>query len=585
MATTDRYILEIETAAAERNLDNTKNKMGGLGAAAGRLKGVLGPIAAGIAGIAAVQGIGNKITEMDDLAKAARNAGAAATPEAFEGFQVARNLLGEMGLSAAESDRAFKNMTTRLAEAADTGKGPAADAFAKLKDQITDTNGNLISTPELFEKVTQALQDGTLSMTDARKVLGDVVGPKILGGFEDLASKGVTAADALEDVKNNSDIVSLEGANNAEAFGDTMGRLQEVAGRLSTEIVTALLPVLNQLAEGALEMLPGIIDFVKEAFSNLEPVFQVIGNVLTEVVLPVLGKLFEILGTIAQALAPLIDAVLPAFKAAFEFVATAIEFVVDKIVGFIETLGRIKESVSNTVAGIKEGFGSMTDGITNKAKQAYEGVTGWFKGMYDEVVGNSIVPDMAKGVLSSFSDMARGMVDYVGEAINGVKTTMTNLGSAVSNKFEEITGISLNGLKSQVSTMGNYLTSAVNNLTSSISSKLSSAWNSVTNTASRISSSFGNIFGGFDFSNIFSGFFANGGNIPAGTFGVVGERGPELVTGPANVTPLTGGLGTSVTYNINAVDASSFRNLLARDPEFVHRVVQRGAATNTQGRR
>ena len=180
MATTDRYILEIETAAAERNLDNTKNKMGGLGAAAGRLKGVIGPIAAGLAGIAAVQGIGNKITEMDDLAKAARNAGAAASPEAFEGFQVARNLLGEMGLSAAESDRAFKNMTTRLAEAADTGKGPAADAFAKLKDQITDTNGNLVSTPELFEKVTQALQDGTLSMTDARKILGDVVGPKIL---------------------------------------------------------------------------------------------------------------------------------------------------------------------------------------------------------------------------------------------------------------------------------------------------------------------------------------------------------------------------------------------------------------------
>ena len=585
MATTDRYILEIETAAAERNLDNTKNKMGGLGAAAGRLKGLIGPIAAGLAGIAAVQGIGNKITEMDDLAKAARNAGAAASPETFEGFQVARNLLGEMGLSAAESDRAFKNMTTRLAEAADTGKGPAADAFAKLKDQITDTNGNLVSTPELFEKVTQALQDGTLSMTDARKILGDVVGPKILGGFDDLASKGITAAEAMADVKENSDIVDLEAANNAEAFGDTMGRLQEVAGRLGTEIVTALLPVLNQLAEGALEMLPGIIDFVKEAFTNLEPVFQLIGNVLTEVVLPVLGKLFEILGTIAQALAPLIDAVLPAFKAAFEFVATAIEFVVDKIIGFIETLGRIKESVTNTVAGIKEGFGSMTDGITSKAKQAYEGVTGWFGQMYDEVVGNSIVPDMAKGVLSSFSDMASGMINYVGEAINGVKTTMSNLGSAVSNKFEEITGISLNGLQSQVSTMGSYLTSAVNNLTSSISSKLSSAWNSVSNTASRISSSFGNIFGGFDFGNIFSGFFANGGNIPAGTFGVVGERGPELVTGPANVTPLNNGLGTSVTYNINAVDASSFRNLLARDPEFVHRVVQRGATTATQGRR
>lgn len=36
--------------------------------------------------------------------------------------------------------------------------------------------------------------------------------------------------------------------------------------------------------------------------------------------------------------------------------------------------------------------------------------------------------------------------------------------------------------------------------------------------------------------SFFAGFFDNGGNIPAGKFGVVGERGPELVRGPVNVT-------------------------------------------------
>jgi hypothetical protein len=34
----------------------------------------------------------------------------------------------------------------------------------------------------------------------------------------------------------------------------------------------------------------------------------------------------------------------------------------------------------------------------------------------------------------------------------------------------------------------------------------------------------------------FAGFFDNGGNIPSGKFGVVGERGPEIVSGPVNVT-------------------------------------------------
>lgn len=84
--------------------------------------------------------------------------------------------------------------------------------------------------------------------------------------------------------------------------------------------------------------------------------------------------------------------------------------------------------------------------------------------------------------------------------------------------------------------------------------------------------------------NPFAGFFANGGTIPAGKFGVVGEAGPELVTGPATVTPLNGVGGGTVNYYINAVDAPSFRSLVARDPGFIHAVAQQGAKT-VPGRR
>jgi len=82
--------------------------------------------------------------------------------------------------------------------------------------------------------------------------------------------------------------------------------------------------------------------------------------------------------------------------------------------------------------------------------------------------------------------------------------------------------------------------------------------------------------GGF---NPFAGFFANGGLIPSGKFGVVGENGPELISGPANITPMDGlgGGGSQVIYNINAVDAPSFKAMIARDPGFIHAVAQQGA--------
>jgi len=77
--------------------------------------------------------------------------------------------------------------------------------------------------------------------------------------------------------------------------------------------------------------------------------------------------------------------------------------------------------------------------------------------------------------------------------------------------------------------------------------------------------------------NLFAGMFANGGTIPGGQFGIVGERGPEFVSGPATVTPMGGG-GGSVVYNINAVDAPSFKAMIARDPSFIHAVAMQGAA-------
>jgi lambda family phage tail tape measure protein len=101
-----------------------------------------------------------------------------------------------------------------------------------------------------------------------------------------------------------------------------------------------------------------------------------------------------------------------------------------------------------------------------------------------------------------------------------------------------------------------------------------------------ISDTVGSIFGGGSggggggflsgLGDLFGGFFANGGNLAAGQVGIVGERGPEMIGGPASITPLS---GTNVTYNINAVDAASFKAMIARDPSFIHAVAQQGART------
>jgi lambda family phage tail tape measure protein len=75
--------------------------------------------------------------------------------------------------------------------------------------------------------------------------------------------------------------------------------------------------------------------------------------------------------------------------------------------------------------------------------------------------------------------------------------------------------------------------------------------------------------------------FANGGIIPTNAPVIVGERGPEILSGASGrvVTPNSQlGMGTTnVVYNISAVDARSFKDLVASDPGFIFAVTQQGA--------
>lgn len=112
-------------------------------------------------------------------------------------------------------------------------------------------------------------------------------------------------------------------------------------------------------------------------------------------------------------------------------------------------------------------------------------------------------------------------------------------------------------------------------------------WDTITGVFDTVTSSIGD-FGssimdtfsdiGSGIMDFFDGFFANGGKIGAGRWGIAGEAGPEIIQGPSTVTPLDQ-LGTSmtqVTYNINAVDAMSFKQMIAADPGFIHAVAMQG---------
>ena len=89
----------------------------------------------------------------------------------------------------------------------------------------------------------------------------------------------------------------------------------------------------------------------------------------------------------------------------------------------------------------------------------------------------------------------------------------------------------------------------------------------------------------------FGGGRANGGPVGFGGAYMVGERGPEMFVPRTSGTIIpnsamsSGSQVTNVSYSIQAVDASSFRQMLAREPEFLYAVTEKGRSSIPGGRR
>lgn len=92
-----------------------------------------------------------------------------------------------------------------------------------------------------------------------------------------------------------------------------------------------------------------------------------------------------------------------------------------------------------------------------------------------------------------------------------------------------------------------------------------------------MNSASGGSSGGFfqSLGKMFAGGFATGGNIPAGSYGITGENGPEVVNGPATITPMTSGDTYHVTINAN--DAKSFVQMMSEHPEVIYGLNLKGA--------
>lgn len=221
----------------------------------------------------------------------------------------------------------------------------------------------------------------------------------------------------------------------------------------------------------------------------------------------------------------------------------------------------LRSNLKQIIAGIFGGAGTGgLSGLLGGLGSLFGGGGGGGQGQGSSASNPLYVVDIAGG-----GGMGGGMGDIfgggqtpgggIGGALGGIFGGIKDAASGIWDGIKSVGGSIIDGIGSAVSGIG----SAIGGLFGG-----GGGGDSGGSFLGDIASGIGDLFGGW---------FANGGTLGAGKWGIAGEAGPEMISGPANVTPL----GTNVTYNINAVDAASFKQMIAADPSFIHGVAMMGA--------
>jgi lambda family phage tail tape measure protein len=178
---------------------------------------------------------------------------------------------------------------------------------------------------------------------------------------------------------------------------------------------------------------------------------------------------------------------------------------------------------------------------TALTKSEYDKRLELLRGAKEQEVAIVIAAEEAKNnaTLSATAGAKTAVADYLTEASNVAGQTNKIVGSTLQGLEDQLVAVTQGGklnFKGLVdSILSDFARAGVKQL-------LAGGLSSLTGLFGGAAGAAGAAGGGAGLSGLFSSFaglFDNGGNIPNGKFGIVGEKGPEIVRGPVNVTGRT----------------------------------------------
>lgn len=429
--------IDIDNKEADKSLDETEKKAGGLGEGFKKASKVIA-IAMLAAGVA-ILGIATKTsTALDRIDKLSQQLGLSR-----ESFQEWDFILSQAGIDIDSMSTGFKTLTDKTA-ALTEGNAAAEEAFGKLGISVDDVKGK--TQEEIFEMTIEALQ-GMEEGTEKAALANDLFGRS----GQDLAPLINASAESVEKLREKAHdlniIMSDEAVDAGVKFTDSIDQLKRMGVGLISEMMIPLVEVIDEGIQGFI----GLKDWVEKNKTTM----QLIGVALLTVTALVLAfSIQTALSTAKLTLWAAISAgatgVTTALGVAFTFLTSPIGLIILAIAALIaigilivKNWDTIKEKAIKIWSSISDWFDGMWEGIKGFFSKAWDFIKKLFdfeplllvKKSWDAVVDFFAgIGDKVKETFTEMIDKAKNWgKDLIGGFVKGITAGIQKVKDAVSS--------------------------------------------------------------------------------------------------------------------------------------------------------
>lgn len=532
--------LGIDTAEFGNGLRKAQSSLGNFaGAMKGLAVGAAAGAAAALGGLAVA--INSSLGRMDELGKAAQKIGIPV--DEFSKLEYAAKL---SDISLEQLTGTLAKFSKNLAEVGAGGQNDASAALAALGVSATDAQGRLRPTSAIIADVAAAfaaMKDGAdktaLAMALFGKSGAEMI-PLLNGGREAIANAGA-------ELERFGGVVTPEAAANAEAFNDNLTRMQEAAGGMATVLASKLSPFMAEITNN-------FLDWVQSGGAA-----EQVWNAINWVIQQGLQFMYETIAVwksftayvygAGKALSALASADLDGASAALSQAGKDSEQAwADAEKQFLHYRAILNGTKSepgkgNLPANIDpQSFGLRKQVTLPPAKPTTKPEKVVPPGTIDDIYGAGAA---VQSLQTSFEEAAPQATLFsesllqIGDSIaTGLSDAITGLISGTMSAKDAFANMAQSILRSISDIAAEILRSGIIKLIGSIAG-----------------AALGGGGAGFNLGGMtFGGLYANGGTLGAGRWGIAGEAGPEIIHGPARITPMDKLGGQSAPLNVTVIN-------------------------------